>query len=1153
MLQRKRKEIKRVDPETGERSTAANAIPYSTYNARKPVDPETGEPSTAANAIPYSTYMNRKPVDPETGEPSTADNAIPYSTYMNRKPVDPETGEPSTADNAIPHNTYMNRKRVDPETGERSTAANAIPYNTYMNRKRVDPETGKPSTAANAIPYSTYKARKPVDPETGERSTAANAIPYSTYKTDKNKIWANKDMTEEVDFNQEQADKGEIVPTTLGELKKKIMEAKTGSAVNSRIAIEQSGPGRTQHTYGPKIKGPYRKHKTDKKEKERSTEKYTDQYSLEDETPKGLKNKRQSKTITMKSHGQTEINNSNDFYSPASYSYEQPYYQAIHAPASLPVADGGSSNYHQPFYNDPYFSSVDDRRQYPDHYPIQHYQSYYPAPQAPDFQDYQHAAPAYYPHHDYGYYNPLAHTPIQNTVMPSYDQHQHNRIYQVGPLPLADEPSSDQRPTRKRKTPAYPIATQGRQSPSQMRPTDIMIQQFPNDNLPLSPPQMMTTTPASHIDQCSSEEDKYQPKLKKKRTTETATTITSRIDIENSNANPSSLQPEQVSTTTQTAIFKPLEIKKEPAYSQPREEEYQPITALNMEDLEEVTNKLYGNTKQIDNCVPFFVGFHTYLMTSKKPTNAVQVTGIDLKQFDAEKKVISIKKEPGQKKQGSVHKEVSEYITDRNTSVGAFAPLGEELVSADFTQDQPIYKVRYNVDEYPQQGILIDEFNNFLKEEAQKSPDGFIWGTLVLAPWVEEDKEKKEKEDKLRGKSTFTHTVTYLSNGDKVVFVDPYLRDIGYESCLIDDLRKGYLFRGDPLATPENSYGRLTFFTPMGPKKTYQPTAKNTPLNPPQMMTTTSTFTQPEHYDEGTESEKQRDKKRRKIQADIVEQPVEFPLGQRGPSTNIILNLNAPRTTTTVPQPQQTMMNRNPSFSTDPYFSSWAYQYNSDHQLVQAHYQEPPYIQQNNQPRYDPNSTYRYHYQLPMTQTIPYAPTSTYPHQHNRLGEPTFQQPLTTTTRTIPLASSTDTYSQHDARNVNENTITPPSKLKYFKTSGLNTIFKSPQTIRQVQQPVLQKQGMESQSLVERKKKIELQIRKIDLAIRNHEAQISSLEDQDEDVLKTHKIMELDIKVKELENKKLPLGLALKKIQLELNQFQLDNISVLPPSKKGGL
>ena len=54
------KKQKKVDPETGEPSSASDAILYTTFRARQKVDPETGKPSSAANAISKAAYYKRK-------------------------------------------------------------------------------------------------------------------------------------------------------------------------------------------------------------------------------------------------------------------------------------------------------------------------------------------------------------------------------------------------------------------------------------------------------------------------------------------------------------------------------------------------------------------------------------------------------------------------------------------------------------------------------------------------------------------------------------------------------------------------------------------------------------------------------------------------------------------------------------------------------------------------------------------------------------------------------------------------------------------------------------------------------------------------------------------------------------------------------------
>ncbi len=176
-----------VDPKTGERSDAADAISHNAYIKRQKVDPHTGEPSDAADAITLGTYYSRQKVDPHTGERSDAADAISYRTYSSRKKVDPHTGKRSDAADAITLGKYNSRKKVDRHTGEPSDAANAIALGTYNLRKKVDPQTGERSDAADAISYNAYIKRRKVDPQTGERSDAADAISYNAYERKRKK------------------------------------------------------------------------------------------------------------------------------------------------------------------------------------------------------------------------------------------------------------------------------------------------------------------------------------------------------------------------------------------------------------------------------------------------------------------------------------------------------------------------------------------------------------------------------------------------------------------------------------------------------------------------------------------------------------------------------------------------------------------------------------------------------------------------------------------------------------------------------------------------------------------------------------------------------------------------------------------------------
>ena len=103
---------------------------------QRKVDPETGEPSSAANAISRPAFDKRKKVDPETGEPSSASDAILINTFRARQKVDPVTGAPSSTSDAISRYAFRGRQMVDPKTGELSSALNAISRNTYHTKKR---------------------------------------------------------------------------------------------------------------------------------------------------------------------------------------------------------------------------------------------------------------------------------------------------------------------------------------------------------------------------------------------------------------------------------------------------------------------------------------------------------------------------------------------------------------------------------------------------------------------------------------------------------------------------------------------------------------------------------------------------------------------------------------------------------------------------------------------------------------------------------------------------------------------------------------------------------------------------------------------------------------------------------------------------------
>ena len=116
---------------------------------KRTVDPETGKPSTAANAIPYSTFDSRKKVDPETGKPSTASNAIPNSTFKKRKqnsastsvsPTLPEASATSALASQLSLKTNSasaKRKHADPdETETDSEIEDDERINTLATRKK---------------------------------------------------------------------------------------------------------------------------------------------------------------------------------------------------------------------------------------------------------------------------------------------------------------------------------------------------------------------------------------------------------------------------------------------------------------------------------------------------------------------------------------------------------------------------------------------------------------------------------------------------------------------------------------------------------------------------------------------------------------------------------------------------------------------------------------------------------------------------------------------------------------------------------------------------------------------------------------------------------------------------------------------------------
>ena len=102
----------------------------------------------------------QKKVDPETGEVSSAPGAISRAAFKNRQKVDPETGDLSSAPGAISRNMFNQRRKVDPVTGELSFAPGAISRSAYYNRKRqnkiVVSATVKPNLASglNSNHYS---------------------------------------------------------------------------------------------------------------------------------------------------------------------------------------------------------------------------------------------------------------------------------------------------------------------------------------------------------------------------------------------------------------------------------------------------------------------------------------------------------------------------------------------------------------------------------------------------------------------------------------------------------------------------------------------------------------------------------------------------------------------------------------------------------------------------------------------------------------------------------------------------------------------------------------------------------------------------------------------------------------------------------------
>lgn len=171
-----------------------NVLPQTVLQSSQRTAPQTDQRRPVRKQRPKTT----KSYDPETGQESTAGDAITKTKWhKNGGKLDPKTGKPSMAKGAISYDEYRKtqpkRKKYNPKTGKISTAFNAICKDKwYKKGGKVDPKTGEPSTAKNAIHYKAYYSRAPVDPKTGrgyygEDAIPENAIPRSTFSWRKRK------------------------------------------------------------------------------------------------------------------------------------------------------------------------------------------------------------------------------------------------------------------------------------------------------------------------------------------------------------------------------------------------------------------------------------------------------------------------------------------------------------------------------------------------------------------------------------------------------------------------------------------------------------------------------------------------------------------------------------------------------------------------------------------------------------------------------------------------------------------------------------------------------------------------------------------------------------------------------------------------------
>ena len=244
---------------------------------------------------------------------------------------------------------------------------------------------------------------------------------------------------------------------------------------------------------------------------------------------------------------------------------------------------------------------------------------------------------------------------------------------------------------------------------------------------------------------------------------------------------------------------KDIEIKQEPET---------PLNRLvlqpDREAFSRVASILRGKGMSPDNCVHLVQAFIDYLLTGEEPTQSVDGKSASFEQatflYYTDKMPVEVKSEPKDdalvRTSKTVEMVTSSWI-DRNTSFGAYAPLGQTTREIDGQLDLTVPPI-FDVDYFTQKSVAFTALNETLKEEAQAN-GGVSFGMVDVVRC---------------GKYVqgLRHCIIYYATSTEVLYVD--CQD---KAPIIEKIEYAYGFVAALKRVSPDTFGNIVFYTPCCP------------------------------------------------------------------------------------------------------------------------------------------------------------------------------------------------------------------------------------------------------------------------------------------------------------------------------------------------